>query len=480
VTISTVDKQASAGTPSGRVCPRCRRREEEAGELGAISRCPDDGYALVQTEQLARAEAAEDDVAIGTVYRARQEAMERDVAIKILRSDRALDVNAKARFAREARALSRLGSAHTVTVFDFGEIHQESSDELAGGGASLYLAMELLEGEPLGARLKSRGRLDVDEALKIARQALVSLAEAHDKGIIHRDLKPDNLFLTCAPGPEATALCKVLDFGIAKIRTENAAVDPLETQAGTVFGTPRYMSPEQAQGRELDPRSDLYALGVILYHMLVGRPPFIDEDAVVVMARHIKTIPVSPDVAAPDAQIGEAVSALVMRALAKNPDDRPSSALAFIAALDEAQGERSRLLHDAASNDVDAVVRDDLATSLTPGDASWRRRARVAKIAAAVTAGTAILGFIALRALGTTRDPVPLARAAIARLVANRLPVVPPSRAASQSARAASTPPEAAPAPSSSASVQRKAKPSSAARPVSSSPRKSGYKLFDH
>ena len=138
---------------------------------------------------------------MGTVYRARQETMGRDVAVKILRADRAFDAMAKARFAREARAMSLLSSPHTVTVFDFGEIPDPRGDDLAPADASLYLAMELLEGESLGARLKHRGRLPVDEAARIAREALLSLAEAHDKGIIHRDLKPDNLFLAKGTAP---------------------------------------------------------------------------------------------------------------------------------------------------------------------------------------------------------------------------------------------------------------------------------------
>src|SRR6185436_10211814 len=149
----------------------------------------------------------------GTVYRARQELMGRDVAMKILRSDRAIDAMAKARFVREARATSLLSSPHTVTVFDFGEVPDPHHDELGPAMGSLYLAMELLEGESLGARLKRRARLTVEEAVRVAYQALLSLTEAHQKGIIHRDLKPDNLFL--AQLPTGGEIVKVLDFGIA-------------------------------------------------------------------------------------------------------------------------------------------------------------------------------------------------------------------------------------------------------------------------
>lgn len=264
---------------------------------------------------------------MGTVYRAKQHTMGREVAIKILRSDRALDESAKARFLREARANSLLASPNTVTVFDFG---QSKTGEL-------YLAMELLEGESLGQRL-TRGRLAVDAAIDTTRQALRSLGEAHAKGIVHRDLKPDNLFFArvlsgALVGDDSRTttrheeIVKVVDFGIAKmLREGDAPMNVVETQAGTVFGTPRYMSPEQAQGKPLDARSDLYSLGVMLYQMLTGRPPFTDDDAIVVMARHIKTPPKLPNEVCPEAKIPPEVEAAVMRVLAKDPNDRPESA----------------------------------------------------------------------------------------------------------------------------------------------------------
>ncbi|EYF03699.1 serine/threonine-protein kinase [Chondromyces apiculatus] len=281
---------------------------------------------------------------MGTVYRARQEAMGRDVAIKILRSDRAFDAQAKARFTREARAMSLLSSPYTVTVFDFGEITEDAPGTEVGvvAGGSLFLAMELLEGESLGQRLKRVRRLSIMEASRFARHALLSLAEAHEKGIIHRDLKPDNLFLSLPYG-EQEEVCKVLDFGIAKVMSGTGkSVDGLETQSGTVFGTPRYMSPEQAQGRPLDARSDLYSLGVLLYQMLVGRPPFIDDDAVVVMARHIKSTPLPAIEAAPDAGIPRPLSDLLLRVLAKSPEDRPSTAKGFIDEVERATSTASK------------------------------------------------------------------------------------------------------------------------------------------
>jgi|HubBroStandDraft_2_1064218.scaffolds.fasta_scaffold38276_2 serine/threonine protein kinase len=264
--------------------------------------------------------------AMGTVYRAKQARIGREVAIKILRSDRALDEASRARFLREARANSLLTSPNTVTVFDFG----------ADDRGDFYLAMELLEGESLGQRLRRKGRLDAAAAVDTARQALRSLAEAHAKGIVHRDLKPDNLFYARARAqPAAEEMVKVLDFGVAKMIHADAelAMNAVETQAGTVFGTPRYMSPEQAQGRALDTRSDLYSLGVILYQMLTGRPPFTDDDAVVVMARHIKTPARPMSEAAPEACVPAELEAVVMKALSKDPDQRAENADAMAAEL---------------------------------------------------------------------------------------------------------------------------------------------------
>jgi serine/threonine-protein kinase len=261
---------------------------------------------------------------MGAVYRAKQHAIGREVAIKILRSDRAVDDSSKARFLREARANSVLVSPHTVRVYDFGETQNHE----------LYLAMELLEGESVGQRLAKTKRFTAQEAVETTRQALRSLAEAHAKGIVHRDLKPDNLFYAKVPNASGTGfeeIVKVLDFGIAKMTgpSESGPMSPIETQAGTVFGTPRFMSPEQAQGKPLDARSDLYSLAVILYQMLTGKPPFTDNDAIVVMARHIKTPPAPPSEAFPDARVPTELEAVLMRALAKDPAARPASAEAF-------------------------------------------------------------------------------------------------------------------------------------------------------
>ncbi|MEZ4256077.1 MAG: serine/threonine-protein kinase [Polyangiales bacterium] len=214
---------------------------------------------------------------MGTVYLAKQRGLNRSVAVKVLRKDLRVDPETATRFHREAHTLSLLTHPNTVRVFDFGETED----------GRLYIVMELLHGKLL-TQAKFREEEDgVIRAVRVTRQILGALAEAHSKGVIHRDLKPDNIFLADVDG-HTEPIVKVLDFGIAKIVAGDPHIDQLETQKGTVFGTPRYMSPEQAQGRQLDGRSDLYGVGVLLYEMLAGRAPFNDPDAVVVMAKHIR------------------------------------------------------------------------------------------------------------------------------------------------------------------------------------------------
>jgi hypothetical protein len=327
----------------GFLCPRCHYTVAKASPGGPSPRCPEHGLVCVAAREivltggdplLGTSVAGRFTIlarlgigSMGTVYRARQETLGTEVALKVLRRDRPVDDETRMRFLREARATSMLTSPHTVGVLDFGE---------AADGA-WFLAMELLEGETLGDRLRRVGKLTPAEALSITRQALLSLAEAHAKGIVHRDLKPDNLFLVKAPLGGGLELCKVLDFGIAKVAREDELGDPVDTQrTGTVFGTPRYMSPEQATGGTLDARSDLYSLGVILYQMLAGRAPFVDDDALIVMARHVREQPPTFSAIAPQPNVPLRIEALARRALSKRVEERPQSAAEFIIELDAA------------------------------------------------------------------------------------------------------------------------------------------------
>ncbi len=257
---------------------------------------------------------------MGTVYKAVHVAMNQTVALKVLHREMSQDERQVQRFYQEARASSRLKHPNTIKVFDFGR-----SDE-----GHLYLAMEFLEGQTLTQLLRREGVLPVRRALNIVRQVAKALAEAHMNGLVHRDLKPDNIFITQIYGEED--FVKVLDFGIAKFLQGHPESEAL-TQAGLVCGTPLYLSPEQALGRTLDGRSDLYSLGVILYEMLAGNPPFRAETPVALVMRHIHDAP--PPLGGPAGGIPDPVRALVFSLLDKDRDHRPASAEALIGLIDE-------------------------------------------------------------------------------------------------------------------------------------------------
>jgi serine/threonine protein kinase len=256
---------------------------------------------------------------MGTGYRGEQLSVRRPVAIKLISGKIAEDPECVRRFRREAEAMAKLRHPNTVRLYDFGVADQV-----------LFMVMELLEGRDLSEELVRRQRLAPIEALAITRQVLEALAEAHAMGIVHRDLKPANVYLSQVHGGRVMA--KVMDFGIAGI--EWSANNTKLTVQGAVMGTPAYMSPEQAQGEAVDRRSDLYSLGIVLYEMVVGKPPFDADSAVSLLLAHVNTAPPRLVDAAPDLAEMRGLQELLDGLLHKDRAERPNSAEAALDQVD--------------------------------------------------------------------------------------------------------------------------------------------------
>src|SRR5262245_3515872 len=245
---------------------------------------------------------------MGTVYRAGRLLVGDRVAIKVLHPDRMADPHAVERFRREAQTASRLKHPNIVTVYDFG-VSREGLN---------YQVMELAEGESLRSLVERHGRLAETAAAEIIRQVCAALDEAHRQGIVHRDIKPENILVqTITVGSQV----KVLDFGIAALRDVKAG---RLTRAGAVVGTPHYMSPEHCLGEELDGRSDIYSLGIVLFEMLTGVVPFDSPTLTAIVVKHVNEPPPPPRTLNP--RISPAVESVALRALEKLRDARPQTA----------------------------------------------------------------------------------------------------------------------------------------------------------
>jgi serine/threonine-protein kinase len=257
--------------------------------------------------------------AVGLVWRGVDLRMRNEVAIKVVRPELVANAELAARVEREARLASRLSHDNIVKVSDCGSTPS----------GAMYIVMEYLQGKTLAEVLQRRGRLPVKRALRIGRQILSALAQAHERGVVHRDLKPENIILI-ARDDEAD-IVKLLDFGIAKPTGDGAG--PSLTQAGVIFGTPDYMSPEQVSGSAVDARTDLYACAAILHQMLTGHTIFEADDPLDVLKMQLSETPRSPRRVAPDAEIPEHVDRAILRALEKDRDVRFPTARAFQMAL---------------------------------------------------------------------------------------------------------------------------------------------------
>ncbi|TYR62169.1 protein kinase domain-containing protein, partial [Streptomyces parvus] len=252
---------------------------------------------------------------MASVYLAYDSALDRQVAIKTLHTELGREQSFRERFRREAQAVAKLQHTNIVSVFDTGE------DEL-GGALMPYIVMEYVEGQPLGsvlaADIRQHGAMPADKALKVTADVLAALETSHEMGLVHRDIKPGNVMMT------KRGVVKVMDFGIA--RAMQSGVTSM-TQTGMVVGTPQYLSPEQALGRGVDARSDLYSVGIMLFQLLTGRIPFDADSPLAIAYAHVQEEPVAPS--SINRSVTPAMDALVARALKKNPNERFPSAAAM-------------------------------------------------------------------------------------------------------------------------------------------------------
>ncbi len=259
---------------------------------------------------------------MGRVYRAEQSVLGRTVAVKIIHPHLLSDDNSALRFLTEARAASQLNHPNSVSVFDFGRTEDGQP----------YLVMEFLRGKDLSRVAYEEGPLPFARIVDVLRQVLAALAEAHELGIVHRDLKPENVILE--PMRRGGDVVKVVDFGLAKLKADTQA--PNVTSPGIVCGTPDYMAPEQGRGDPIDGRSDLYAVGVMMFQLLTGRLPFEAESPTQVVMMHLSLPVPDPRQVAPERTIPSTLSAVVFRALEKDANKRYQDASEFSEALRQA------------------------------------------------------------------------------------------------------------------------------------------------
>lgn len=301
-----------------KICLECNRQF-----TGIVRACPHDGAALVplaRDPMIGTCLMGKYDIidvighgGMGVVYKGRQVLMERTVAIKMLQSQHIADSQSVQRFLREGKASCRMNHPNIITVYDFGITPQSGQP---------FIVMDYLQGISLSDLIKQDGQVSVERSIKILTQATDALDHAHRAGVIHRDLKPSNIMLI--EYEDEKDFVKIVDFGVAQLIGAGGEQQRL-TQMGEVCGSPVYMSPEQCQGLELDVRSDIYSMGIVIYETLTGRLPLIGKTMVETMSKHISEMPPRFSESRPDLYIPERLEAVIWKAMAKDPASRHQS-----------------------------------------------------------------------------------------------------------------------------------------------------------
>ena len=397
-----------------KVCLECHRQF-----TGIVAACPHDGTLLVNILQdplIGTTLAGNYEIlsilgqgGMGVVYKARHALMDRVVAIKMLQAQLITDSMSVKRFQQESKAASRINHPNVITVYDFG---------ISPTGQP-YIVMDCLTGVPLADIIKTDGQVSVERTIKVMVQACDALDHAHRQGVIHRDLKPSNIVLINFDNEKD--FVKVVDFGVAKLM--NGTESQRLTQVGEVCGSPVYMSPEQCKGMELDARSDIYSMGIVLFESLTGHLPILGKTMVDTMSRHISAPPAKFNEVRPDLYIPERLETVVLRALAKDPADRQQSMAELMQEIDMAipRPGRSQVLRTQPPPSEKRPAKKQSFSKKTP-----------VRIAATV----AIIGICGLAFAGWTKHLISLMKAQ---------PAVAPKMAAPVVTAPANTPPTAPP-----------------------------------
>ena len=386
------------GPPRATSCPVCGSRFSPDGRF-----CPFDGTPLVAAVGWdPSADALLGSVVdgryeilrvigeggMGIVYEVRHRALGKRFALKALRKDLALDTEIAARFIQEARTAAAVSHPGLVEITDFGRLES----------GQVYFVMELLQGMSLAALLRTGGPLPAARGLAIVRQLVHALKAAHDASIVHRDLKPDNIHI--ARGDNETDLVKVVDFGLAKVIGSSKL-----TRAGMVFGTPHYMSPEQAAGEAVDHRADIYALGIVMYEMFTGKVPFEADSYMGVLTKHMYMAPAPPSDLSPALKSLGALEEVILRCLQKRPAARYDDLSALLADLDQRLPPATASGRRESASPATSVLADQLELPTEDEVAPQRavRHWQLLIIAFGFIAGVAAV--VALRRSGTPATP---------------------------------------------------------------------------